>query len=229
LEKFHTIFISGDHGVHFSAIDTIINESKWSNTFRPDGQKIRIHLLFLCSYHAYNRCDGAGALTVVEKKRLRKLGIAPINAKEFAIAMDRSHHQNVQSWPFPYIDRSHHVFPWTAQKKITAQEKLRDKCEIRFDFLDEKGQISSEFGVALVRDVPGPFDKWDYLVVDLLEREKGDKMCKECSNRFQRPVRHHGAVCPSAVIIPLGNKDARLDDDRRSGYLTFTHTPRPCV
>jgi hypothetical protein len=231
-DKFHTIFLSGDHGPHFSAIDTIINESKWSTRSKPNGEKIRIHLLFLCSYHAYNRCDGAGAITVNERRRLEKLGMPPSDAGEMAIAMDKSRHRNVQSWPFSFIDRSVNVFPWKASKKISAQDKLRDKCEIRFDFIDEAGQISTEFGVALVRDIPGSFNVWNYLVVDLLQRTEKEKMCKGCSNLFQRPVRHHGTVCTApSNIVPLGNPEATPYLQRRTGYLlplahslSHTHT-----
>ena len=50
----HTLFVSGDHGPHFSSCATMYMESCFFEEFG-----IRLHLFFLCSYHAFNRCDGA--------------------------------------------------------------------------------------------------------------------------------------------------------------------------
>ena len=49
----HTIYQSGDHGPHFACTDTVYNES----TFYKRYEK-KLRNMFLCSYHAYNRCDG---------------------------------------------------------------------------------------------------------------------------------------------------------------------------
>ena len=49
--------ISGDHGPHFWCWDTLAYQS---TAFRKYG--LKIHVVDLCSYHAYNRCDGHGAL-----------------------------------------------------------------------------------------------------------------------------------------------------------------------
>jgi hypothetical protein len=57
----HTFYISGDHGPHFSSISTMYNESTFYQRYR-----IRLHDFFLCNYHAFNRCDGAG----VESKKI---------------------------------------------------------------------------------------------------------------------------------------------------------------
>jgi hypothetical protein len=47
------IFQSGDHGPHFACNETVYNESCFFNKYGKT-----LHDLFLCSYHAYNRCDG---------------------------------------------------------------------------------------------------------------------------------------------------------------------------
>ena len=44
------IYLSGDHGVHFSSAATIYNESLFESRY---GIELRIYSL--CSYHAYNR------------------------------------------------------------------------------------------------------------------------------------------------------------------------------
>ena len=68
LEK---LFICGDHGPHFSATKTVYNETTF---FVKYG--VTPWCFFLCSYHAYNRCDGAGAeakILNVAFKRARKV------------------------------------------------------------------------------------------------------------------------------------------------------------
>jgi hypothetical protein len=53
---FHKVYISGDHGAQFSCNETVRHESAFFKKWQ-----IEVHLLFSCSYHAYNRSDGAGA------------------------------------------------------------------------------------------------------------------------------------------------------------------------
>ena len=52
-ETINEIFMSGDHGPHFSCNETVYDQSCF---FERHGKII--HDSFLCSYHAYNRCDG---------------------------------------------------------------------------------------------------------------------------------------------------------------------------
>jgi len=61
LDQFDVIYLVGDHGPHFAAHKTFYNESK---VWQRYGK--RLFILFLCAYHGYNRCDGAG----VQIKRL---------------------------------------------------------------------------------------------------------------------------------------------------------------
>jgi hypothetical protein len=61
LSGFSKINQCGDHGPHFVSRQTVLNESRFHELY---GIELENH--FLCSYHAYNRCDGAG----VESKRL---------------------------------------------------------------------------------------------------------------------------------------------------------------
>jgi hypothetical protein len=56
-EKFNKIYVSGDHGSHFSATRTIFNESRMELKYGK-----HVHVLSLCSYHCYNLCDSAGVI-----------------------------------------------------------------------------------------------------------------------------------------------------------------------
>jgi hypothetical protein len=48
--QFHKLIISGDHGPHFSSRQTMLNESRMKKKYGKE-----VHILSLCSYHAYNR------------------------------------------------------------------------------------------------------------------------------------------------------------------------------
>ena len=67
LSRFNTIYISGDHGPHFSSVYTIFNESRMMTRYQK-----RFHIISLCSYHCYNSCDAAGAETKTVARRLSK-------------------------------------------------------------------------------------------------------------------------------------------------------------
>ena len=63
LDDLNVLYISGDHGPHFSCpkcfnyeSDVFETSSTWG---KRGGRGLDIKLEFLCSYHACNRCDGA--------------------------------------------------------------------------------------------------------------------------------------------------------------------------
>ena len=68
-ENFDTIYISGDHGPHFSSVYTIFNESRMMKQYKK-----RFHIISLCSYHCYNSCDAGGAETKTAARQLTKEG-----------------------------------------------------------------------------------------------------------------------------------------------------------
>jgi hypothetical protein len=82
-EQIHTLYVSGDHGPHFSSIQTM-----WLESLFFDRYGILLHSFFLCSYHAFNRCDGAG----VESKKLHQNLISV--RKALPLAVDVSDHLN---------------------------------------------------------------------------------------------------------------------------------------
>jgi hypothetical protein len=74
-----TVYISGDHGPHFWCWDTLAYQS---TVFHKFG--LKIHVVGLCSYHAYNRCDGHGA-NVKKACRAEQLrGAGPTTPAMFA-------------------------------------------------------------------------------------------------------------------------------------------------
>jgi hypothetical protein len=43
-----------------------------------------VHSIFLCSYHAYNRCDGAGVVPTRLAAQLKRDGRGPVGAAAYA-------------------------------------------------------------------------------------------------------------------------------------------------
>ena len=202
-KDFSEIFIVGDHGSHFSSQQTVYNEScMW----RKYGKTI--HIYSLCSYHAYNRCDGAG----VEMKRvggaLARAREGASNAREHAFAFNRSLYHNSLAVAYDSINRNASVFENCLEKKEEDEDTLdlRGKCEMHFSYSDEKGQTCHDDGVVLCRDVPelpgaGP-GKVPFEVYDLCKDPKGGRACRDCSKAAQAVVRHgEGVPCTNARLL----------------------------
>ena len=75
-----TVYISGDHGPHFWCWDTLAYQS---TVFGKYGLKLII--VGLCSYHAYNRCDGHGAYIKKAARAEQLRGAGPTTPAEFAL------------------------------------------------------------------------------------------------------------------------------------------------
>ena len=104
-----TIIQSGDHGPHFSCVQTVYNETTF---FERYGKKV--HNKFLCSYHAFNRCDGAGVNVKRQAEAKARDGCGPLSAVDFTSMMNASHFSNNYSFTFSSINRSKDVFPESA-------------------------------------------------------------------------------------------------------------------
>ena len=109
------IFISGDHGPHFTSKATVYNES-----FFLERYGVRVHCFFLCSYHAYNRCDSAG----VESKQLSKQATKERkgfrDAGDFAAAVNGSKIENSFAYQFEKIRRDKVFMAWLSRRARTA-------------------------------------------------------------------------------------------------------------
>ncbi len=95
IEEIDEIIQSGDHGPHFSCVETVCNETTFFEKFGK-----QVHNKFLCSYHAYNRCDGA----VVSVKRLAEAaarsGCGPLSAQDYTSTMNSSAYFHTYSFTF---------------------------------------------------------------------------------------------------------------------------------
>ena len=205
----HTLYVSGDHGPHFSSCATMYLESTFYQKYG-----IRLFLFFLCSYHAFNRCDGAG----VESKKLHESLIT--QRKAVALAADICQHLNDSEYHnsvgtvFNKINRGSVVF----DTELVADDNLdlRGKCEVKYEWTDSNGSIGREDGVILCRNIPHIGEGGEpYDVFDLRKNPPGGALCKLCSKREQKPVRHPGEVCPTAEQIEEANqleKEACIND-----------------
>lgn len=183
--NFHTLYLVGDHGPHFSSKQTIYNESFMQTKYRKT-----IYSVFLCSYHAYSRADGAGN----EVKRLA-LEAAKERAwwntsQDFAAGISRSNYHNSIGYCFPKINRSENVFPKKLQGKDLG---LRDFCDFKY--------VTNEIGVIFYRELPSFVRNDNYYVVDLCPRpsNQSDYLCPSCSNCLQQVCRHKISECKSAM------------------------------
>ena len=223
------VFLSGDHGPHFSAIMTVFNESLFFSKY-----KIILICLFLCSYHAFNRCDAAGVesvrLVMKEIKGRREIN----EAVSFSSLVNYSLYHNSYAVDFPSIRRNAVENPVFAVKLVKNDKlDLRSKCEIRYAWYNENGEVCREDGVILCRNVPvlpvkdpatglhtlpGIGDLFD--VYDLRDTPPGGALCKVCSKRVQMPVRHGTSCCPV-----ISNQTQEYSDLRV--LLTNTYLPDP--
>lgn len=180
LADFHTIYFVGDHGL--SSKRTNYHESLMQTTYK----KI-IRPLFLCSYHAYSRADGAGG----EPKRLALAAAKErkwwSTSEDYARGITRSEYQNSIGYSFPAINRSADIFP----VKLHAERLFLNKmCDIMY--------VTDEVGVVFYREAPAALDTpVPYGVVDLMGRSNKDPMylCVTCSGKQQQVCRHKVADC----------------------------------
>jgi hypothetical protein len=118
--KFHKIYLCGDHGGHFSSQETIFNESTFKTKYN-----IEVECLFLCSYHAYNLCDGVGVHSKREAEKVNKSGLLLVSAGDYAHQMRNSNYENTKSVAFEKIAQRRHVSQetrgdWKFRRPVTA-------------------------------------------------------------------------------------------------------------
>jgi hypothetical protein len=209
LSSFHTIYISGDHGSHFSSIATMYNESrmKFKYSSRP-----KIHVLSLCSYHCYNLCDGAGVESKRQAKDVanEKAGRGPTTSTEYTVLVNDGAYRNSRAVDFTSINRSKDIFlnVKDPKKNKKSSMRLRNRCEVVFEWKVEGGGTESKEGIILCRDVmPDPDTEESgepFEVFDLMERPTGETMCVPCSKTAQRPLFHLTSNTCTQSRAPLG-------------------------
>ncbi len=174
------ITLGGDHGPHFASIQTMWDESTFHARF---GKTLTI--LFLCSYHAYNRCDGAGVCVKTEAEAAARNNCGPISADDYATLMNESNHSDTFSFTFDTINRSVDIFP----RKLCEMPGVKKFCDIVFIHADVNGTLGARTaGVVRARLLPG---MGEYQVFDLVAPPtEWGKLCKPCTHKEQRPVYH---------------------------------------
>ena len=219
-KKFHTIIISGDHGPHFSSSKTIFNESTFHAKF---GKRIRV--LSLCSYHAFNRCDAAGAAVKELAHAKEKQGLALVSSSDYVFAIRNCGQENAWSYDFETINRSLNVFDENGNTDVIGKVNgvklsLTEMCELQYWYLDENGAETFEVGIVLARPVIGEpvNDKQNFYVISVAKDARTKGFCAACSNRIQRPVYHTGKC--DIPDVPHG--DGLFD-----GSLNLFATPDP--
>jgi hypothetical protein len=223
-KQFTRVYISGDHGTHFSSIETMFNESRFKELYG-----VEFVMFFLCSYHAYNRCDGAGVeskkVSISEAKGRKSLR----SASEVQVGLNGSNYSNSIAFNFAKISRNMDQFPKLVKG---AKLRLRKMCEVKYTFVNEHGKLSSEEGVILCRLVPSvPGEKGGekgdaYEVYDLRLEPPGGELCRVCSKEKQHPVRHKDALtCPWVAEI-LDAKNPQNLGNLKQSMLT-AHGPDP--
>jgi hypothetical protein len=172
--------IAGDHGPHFSANTTVFNET----TFFAKYNKA-VESIFLCSYHAYNRCDGAGVVPKRLSKQAQREGAGPIGGASYAHAVNMSNYLNHVAFHFDQVNRSEYVF----SSELQEYTNMRKMCHFQYHYIDAHGAVAHEPGIVLVKMTSD--DALSFQVIDMVRRQPEQAMCPRCSNHHQRPVQHN--------------------------------------
>jgi hypothetical protein len=189
LDHLTKLYVVGDHGPHFSANNTLLNESSFFSRY---GKVVEC--VFLCSYHAYNRCDAAGVVPKRLAAHEKRQSKGPVGALAYAELVNASSYANHVAFSFPAINRSADVFPAEVEKLPHA----RQCCDVLYHHTRADGTAVREEGVVwfrMVSDLALP-----YQLHDLLPRV-GKYMCAQCSNTAQEPVFHtQVSECPRTTM-----------------------------
>lgn len=211
LRRFKTLYIVGDHGPHFIGKETFYNESRFLAKYG-----VKVHVLFLCSYHAYSEADGAGVAPKQLMKASQAANMAPQNAVQLANLINKDGHfygWQKQAYAFPSINMSAYVFgDVTFLETRTDGHKLGKLCEVMY--------LPEVEGAMLGRKVPG---EGPWALIDLIVRPTNDKLCGWCTPTYLKAVKHQGQPCPLMKRGSTGevHEDiGRLPDPNRIvGYL----------
>ena len=232
------LFVIGDHGPHFIAREsfffesTIFQKSREWRSKRNIESGLSIHSHFLCSYHAYNRCDGIGASVKMAALRLALTSgskgwptkpseyVEMINSGSTRIA---SHNTTVNCAVFfESTNRSEVLMPNLRQKPNSnwdATKGLRGQCEVKYVFTNADGTEGRMEGIILHRKVSGV---GEFVVVDLLPTCSNGRghLCNDCSRAVARPVHHkdEGTKCLDyARVVDESMVPAEADKTRFTG------------
>jgi hypothetical protein len=205
-DNFNKIYLSGDHGAHFSSAPTMYHESMIQKKYGKE-----LELVFLCSYHAFNRCDRAGLEPKLLAAAKKLLNSGPTTAPQFAELINTSHDAESVAYAFPVMNHPVCTLKWEPSIFLS------ELCEVRF-WVEFPGVLSA-------RKVVGT-GRWTN--IDIVQRKLQDLMCPACEKVTQKktdmPVKpvFHGAgqSCPHIVIddVPPGPLPVPEVEDLQQGY-----------
>ena len=107
------VYISGDHGPHFWCWATLGYQS---TVFKKFG--LSLHIVGLCSYHAYNRCDAHGANIKQACRAAQLRGAGPTTPADFALMVNN--------------------MPAAADRGISVQRCLSTSIALMFLFVRQR-------------------------------------------------------------------------------------------
>jgi GR25 family glycosyltransferase involved in LPS biosynthesis len=99
--RFTIIYLSGDHGSHFSAREILFFESLIWERYKKTLREVS-----LASYHCYNRCDAGGASLVTLVKCQAKKGADLWGARQYVDCIRKFGAENAVGYAFTRINRS---------------------------------------------------------------------------------------------------------------------------
>ena len=181
-DHFTQIYISGDHGSHFSAKQNIYFESTIFELYAKT-----VLLLFLCSYHCYNRCDAAGVYSKVLSIAHAREKTVLVESADYAMALMEDASCDTLGYDFKEINRSMLILE-TELKDPPKDVILRKMCE--FVFLKP--------GVFKCRRVPGE-GQFIFLDIRPTTADSIEFFCYYCSGVKQEHTYHESSVCPDSV------------------------------
>lgn len=198
----------------------------------------------MCSYHAFNLCDGAGVHAKRVAVDLSKLGTILLTGRDFACAFNQSSYLSDVCIPFDSINRSTDTFPAVAVigrpitdtygDKYSQKWPLKKYCELQYWYEDEEKKIVREPGYIRASLRSGTSE---YYLMDLLPQRKAEPeptsvFCGRCSTKAQRPCRCVPKECPfikaqarGPVSLPINRSDFPFPHSSRKGTgFQFTRT-----
>ena len=178
-DRFTKIYPACDHGPHFSSVMTMHNESTFYEKY---GKEVESH--FLCSYHAFNRCDGAGVQPKELSTEYSLQRLPLLDAHDYARAMNKSEYVDSVAYPFAQINRSISVFLATIVAVGMRGYPLKSYCVVQYHYTDALHNVHWTPGY--IRAALFWEDEPDYHMMYL--SSELTSFCGLCSSKVQFPI-----------------------------------------
>jgi hypothetical protein len=202
----HKVYIGGDHGPHFSCFDSLYHEASCKSKYG-----VEVELMWLTSYHAYNRCDGAGAEDSTSHNTDTRGGLPREGAAAWTDMTNESNDQRSWAFHFLSIAQNTDTFPKDLNRTIKHVKKWSHVI-----FLDH----DSGPGLLKYRLVSGE-GNWTYADLHPAARADGPWLCASCSTKACSQVFHElESTCPSPEdchTLPFRFVPVVPDPDRIEG------------